>query len=257
MSIRPVADGMVRLTGLVAMRDGIKAFAAIDRAARDQRADGDPRNLDQLRADLLIDILTGRATGTLAGVEFNITIPAHSLLGDGPTPGVIAGYEPIPASWARELLDNLTHNLDNHTSTAGPAADVWLRRLFTDPADDTVSAVDRHRRRFHPHVARWIRARDAHRCRMPVCDHTHTTSNLDLDHVDPYHRSHDSAIGNGQLACDTYNQIKELPGWTVTKQRTPSRPNAPTLTITTPTGHTYTTPPPPAFGPATRRTPPW
>lgn len=250
LSIRPVADGMVELTGLVALRDGITAYAAIDRAARDRRSHGDARTLDQLRADLFVDLLTGRATGSSAGVEFNITIPAESLVGHGSTPGVVAGYGPIPAAWARELLDAVTGDVES-------GAAVWLRRLFTDPADDTVTAVDRHRRRFHPVVARWIRARDANVCRMPTCDHTDATSDVDLDHVDPYRTSGDSAVANGQVACESYNQLKELPGWTVTKRATPGRPNSPTLTIVTPTGHTYTTVPPPAFGPATRRTPPW
>lgn len=121
VSIRPVADGMVSLTALVAMRDGVKAYAAIDRAARDLRSQGDPPTLDQLRADLFVDLLTGRATGSLAGVEFNITIPADSLVGQGTTPGVVAGYGPIPAPWARELLDTVTGDVESDAA-------VWLRR---------------------------------------------------------------------------------------------------------------------------------
>ncbi|WP_116998110.1 DUF222 domain-containing protein [Desertimonas flava] len=253
VSMRPVADGMVRISGLVPMRDGVAAYGTLDRAARDARSNGDERPLDHLRADLFVDLLSGRRTRPGVNIEFNITIPAESLLGNDTAPGVIPGYGPIPATWARELLDTIAHQPDtaDTNTTSGTGVAVWLRRVFTDPADDTVSAVDQHRRRFHPHVARWIRARDANICRMPVCDRDH---DLDLDHVDPYRHSHDSAVANGQLACQSYNQIKELPGWTVTKHPDRDRPNAPMLTITTPTGRTYTAPTPPVFGPGTRRT---
>ncbi len=249
VTIRPVADGMVRITGLVPMRDGVAAYGTLDRAAREARSNGDERALDQLRADMFVDLLSGRRDRPGVHIEFDITIPAESLLGTGTEPGVITGYGPIPAAWAREFLDTITNQPDASTGV-GSGVEVWVRRLLTDPADDTVCAVDQHRRRFHPHAARWIRARDANVCRMPVCDTDH---GLELDHVDPYRRSGDSAVANGQLACASYNQIKELPGWTVTKRSTSGHPNSPTLTITTPTGRTYTTPPPPVFGPGTRR----
>lgn len=249
LTMRPVADGMVRLSGLVPMRTGIRAFGAIDRAARTARSSGDPRTLHQLRADLFTEQLTGPGRQT-PDVELHVTIPAESLLGHGSTPGVVDGYGPVPASWVRELLDSVACDGDG-----GGASAVWLRRLFTDPVDDAVTAVDTHRRRFHPVIARWIRARDANVCRMPNCDHR--GDDLQLDHVDAYHHSHDSAVENGQTACGSYNLVKELPGWTVRKRHDPARPNSPLLEITTPTGRTYRCPPPPAFGPGTRRTPPW
>ncbi|WP_162942430.1 HNH endonuclease, partial [Desertimonas flava] len=264
LTMRPVADGMVRLSGLVPMRDGVRAFGAIDRAARNARSEGDGRNLDQLRADLFVELLTGQR-GAVPDTELRVTIPADSLFAHGSTPGIIDGYGPVPAAWVRELLDTLTHHGDSDNDNDrdsdgdgdgdGGSAAVWLRRVFTDPADDTVVAVDTHRRRFHPVVARWIRARDANVCRMPACDHT--GDDLQLDHVDPYSQSHDSAVENGQTACASYNLLKELPGWTVRKHRDPDHPHSPTLEIITPTGRTYHCPPPPAFGPGTRRTPPW
>ncbi|HEY3002830.1 MAG TPA: HNH endonuclease, partial [Kribbellaceae bacterium] len=161
--------------------------------------------------------------------------------------------------------------------------EVWIRRLFTDPVTDTVTNIDTRRRRFDGGLARLIKYRDQG-CRDPYCD----APIRHLDHIHP-HRDHGpTSAANGAGRCERGNYTKDLPGWT---QRVIGPPDAPARTqddadpatadpdgrgpireprvdrddsaatpaphrieTTTPTGHRYTSDPPPALGPGGNQT---
>jgi hypothetical protein len=118
---------------------------------------------------------------------------------------------------------------------------VWVRRIFTDPVDDTVVAVDTRRRRFDAGLARLIRYRDRV-CRDPCC----TAPIRHLDHVRAYREGGPTSVANGAGLCERGNYAKDLPGWT---RRTVDTGTNPRIEITTPTGHSYSSSAPPALGP--------
>jgi hypothetical protein len=96
-------------------------------------------------------------------------------------------------------------------------------------------AGDRFRRRFHGQLAHLISLRDRS-CRDPYCD-------APIRHLDHVHRRADggpTTLANGRGLCERGNYTREMPGWqaTVTDDGRHGHPH--TVTITTPTGHTYT-----------------
>jgi hypothetical protein len=122
---------------------------------------------------------------------------------------------------------------------------VWLRRTFTDPVDDTVATIDTKRRRFDGTLARLLVYRDQH-CRHPHCD----SPIGHLDHITPHRNGGPTTAVNGQGLCEHDNHVKEMPGWTTRHEPTDGDHGGEhRLWITTPTGHTYISSPPPALGP--------
>src|SRR4029453_2817251 len=86
-------------------------------------------------------------------------------------------------------------------------------------------------------------------CRDPYCD-------APIRHLDHVHRHTDggpSTLANGRGLYERGNYTREMPGWhaTLTHDGLHGRPH--TVTITTPTGHTYTRSAPQPTRPRRRR----
>jgi hypothetical protein len=116
-------DGMSWLT-IMASTDQVQlAGHRLTLAAKDLRRRGDERTLDQLRSDLAIDLLTGRADGvplpTYARPVVNLTVPIQTVMGLSDDPGVLSGGQVIPAGLARVI--------------AQTPGSTW-HRMLTDPA---------------------------------------------------------------------------------------------------------------------------
>ena len=237
VTTRPAPDTMMWMSALLPVAAGVGAFACLDRDARAAVAAGDRRSVDQLRADLLVQRITGRTEAQPSSVEIQLTMQAKTLLGEDQTPAVVGGYGAVPAGWAMDLLAR-TMEADSH---------VYLRRILTDPVDGTVVAIDSRRRLFEGTARRFLDARDQ-TCRMPACDapirhHYHVVRYSDGGRTCPE---------NGQGACVAWNLVKDHPDWTV-RALPPTRPSAPpAVQVITPTGHRYTSHAPPALGPGSR-----
>jgi len=229
VSIRPAPDTMASVTGLVPGEQGVAAWANLDAYARMRKASGDPRSVDQIRADTFVERLTGQTTADAVPVSIGLTMSTDALLDDDDAAATLDGYGPIPADLGRDLL---TRAEERHART-------FIRRLFTDPIDDTVTAVDPRARLFSGPLARLIQARDQV-CRDPYC----TAPIGHLDHAVPHRHGGPTTATNGFGRCVRGNLVKEQPGWRVT----PDGPDT-ISSITTPTGHTYQSLPPPALGP--------
>jgi hypothetical protein len=179
-------------------------------------------------ADTFVERLTGQAQATDVPVEVQLVMTDRTLLGGDDAPARLVGHGPIPAALARTLL------------RAGPACEqarVWVRRLFTNPVTGDLIAMDSRRREFPMSLRRFFVIRDEV-CRTPWCD-------APIRHADHVVRSTDggeTSADNGQGLCEACNQAKEAPGW---RSSTPRRagPGA-TITVRTPTGHSYTSTPP-------------
>jgi hypothetical protein len=110
-------------------------------AAKQKRASGDERTLDQLRADLAIDLLVGRTeevpAPTYARPIVNVTVPIQTLMGLSDEPGVLSGGTTIPAglsrmiaqqpgsTWHRMLTDPAGHMVELSTTCYKPSKSIW------------------------------------------------------------------------------------------------------------------------------------
>lgn len=193
-------------------------------------------------------------------VELQVVMSDQALFGIGPgaeDPAWVTGYGPVPAPLARLFLAGACGGDDGPDGPDGPdgaavdpAAQVWVRRLYTDPDDGHLVAMDSSRRLFPRGLARFIATRDR-RCRTPWCSAPirHT------DHVLPHQLGGDTSADNGQGLCEACNYAKQATGWVV--RPGPEGAGSQVLT-TTPTGHSYTSSPPrPPGGPPTATVLPW
>lgn len=102
VSLRPVADGMVRLSALLPTRAGVSVLAALTKAAKAAHASGDPRGKGQVLADELVERVTGLADPADSPVELQLLTTDRTLLAGGNDGALLEG-QPIPAETARTL----------------------------------------------------------------------------------------------------------------------------------------------------------
>ncbi len=224
VSLRPAPDTMTWLGALLPVKDGVAVFAALDQAAKAAHAAGDERTRGQVMADTLVDRITGRAeVGGKPRIEVKIVMTADSLTGDADQPATVEGYGPVPAGWARDALND---------------AEVFVRRLFTDPAGQLV-AMESRSRKAPDGLAEFITTRDGGICRTVGCD----APIRNIDHVERHADGGETSAENLQGLCERCNQAKEALGW-----RARPGPDGGIVT-TTPTGHTYVSPPPETWAP--------
>jgi hypothetical protein len=218
VSIRPAPDCMTYVTGLLPVAQGVAVYAALLREADARRAAGDERGKGQIMADTLVERVTGQASAPDVPVEVDLVITDTTLFGDDPTPAHLAGYGPIPAGVARDLVRDTR-------------AAVWLRRLYTSPADGALITMESRRRCFDGQLRRLLVLRDQF-CRTTWCD----APIRHADHPVPAADGGPTSALNGAGLCVACNHAKQAPGWAAVPD---SRAGPHTLTITTPTGHGY------------------
>lgn len=197
------ADGM---SEIVAFVPTVLALGIMDRLTQFGKAVkaanlDDPRTLDQLRTDLMCDLLlTGHANGEPhAGIdsiraEIAIVIPALTLLGDSNEPAGIVGRGPIGLADARRIAANAPH----------------LVRIIADPVTDQVLHTDNYRP--DKKLRRFLRMRDG-RCRFPSCNRS--PRRCEIDHTVPYSKGGATQVGNLAHLCKGHHDIKHLPGWSL------------------------------------------
>ena len=254
VSLRPVPDTMTYLTALLPVTAGVAVHAALTRHADTQHSTGDTRSRGQIMADNLVERITGTPGGT-TGVEIQLIMTDRTLFQGDTEPARLPGYGIVPAAWAREAAfaarkattddgDAVGSGDGSGTSTnddGNPAFATWLRRLYTAPATGELVAMDSRARLFPPGLRRFIKTRDD-TCRTPYCD----APIRHLDHIIPWHHRGPTTSTNGAGLCETCNHTKETPGWTVKPRPGPRH----TISVTTPTGHSYQSTAPPLPGTA-------
>lgn len=155
----------------------------------------------------LSDLRTRRAAQRLAGL---VDAPAE-----------VIGYGPVPAGVARDLVAD--------------AAEVWVKRLWLDPETGRVERFDVRARHFPQSVRDVVIVRDRF-CRTPWCG----APIRHIDHPQPYAEGGETTLDHSQGLCEQCNYAKQAPGW----RARPADDND-TILTTTPTGHTYSSVPPP------------
>lgn len=229
VSIRPAPDTMSYVTGLLPVAQGVAVHAALTRHADSLRAAGDSRSRGQIMADTFVQRLTGQTEAPAVPVEVQLVMTDRALLGDDHTPGVLVGHGPVPAALGRSLV---------RPRSDADEAQVWVRRLYTNPFTGALVAMDSRRRMFPPALRRFLVIRDEV-CRTPWCD-------APIKHADHLRRAADggeTSAANGQGLCETCNQAKEAVGWETSASRAGPGAGGP-VTVRTPTGHRYRSNPP-------------
>jgi len=235
-------DGMAGIWAVLPAIGAARLDSALDSLARGARTAGDPRTLDQLRADVLVGLTAGdvegcaaRAAlaapdgagpdgpgtrrgeafpGTARRTEIRVTVPLSTLMELDDGPAELAAYGPITAETARALAGGGT----------------W-RRIVTDPLTGRVLDVGRTRYRPPADLVAHVQARDA-TCSRPGC--TTRAESCDLDHTVEYHRKGGTTSAeNLEPLCPRDHKVKTDGGFHLAQVE----PGV--FEWTTPTGHRY------------------
>lgn len=209
-------DGTGNLFGFnLSARDVTAARKRIEALARQARAPGDERTMDQVRADVFTDLLLGTGKSGPNRATVDIVVPLETLMELSNAPGEIPGFGPVTAEIARQIVAEQVDGKWEYivTDQGQPIATGTIRRRPT-------AAMKRHIRAKHP-TCIWPG------CRMPA-------RQSDLDHNKPWSRGGKTTVGNIGPLCEHHHQTKDE-GWTIT--RTPDGDHI----FTSPLGHTYTT----------------
>ncbi|WP_019873539.1 HNH endonuclease signature motif containing protein [Sporichthya polymorpha] len=252
VSMSPAGDGMAWISLLLPAEEAMAVYGVIDAAAR-LKVPGDPRTLDQRKADAAVDLIT-RPGNQDPRVGYVVHMhgstpptpePTHSAAdptGGGadaahPTGGgvdavdaadegfvQVQGGERIPAARAREKADLTVYH---------PSVPVDIAALL----EDYNSRADVYRPPAR--LKRAVRARDRH-CRFPGC--RVPADRCELDHTIAFEIGGRTVYFNLSALCKFHHRIKHMPGWTC------SQDEHGVLTWTTPTGQVFITRPPPPVG---------
>ncbi|WP_290051833.1 DUF222 domain-containing protein [Amycolatopsis solani] len=193
------------------------AYARIDKAARALKTPEEARSLDQLRADVAMDLLLSGTGGPSERTEVFVHIDLDTYLGLSETPAALAGRGPIAAALARHII-------------GGP--DTALRRVLTDPR--TGQALELSPTRYPLHRDEFIRVRDQE-CRQPGCTRPAQSCGVEAT------RAEGGAEGTADQPvtyCSRHRSLKRQPGWDyeVTSDGT--------VNVATPAGQVHSTTPP-------------
>ena len=222
VSVRPAPDTMSLLTGYLPAEQGIACLKALQQRTDAVKAAGDPRCRDQIMADTLVERITGQAQASDVNAELQIVMDLDALLdANEQTTAELAGYGPLPADIARDIL-------------ATSKGRMWWRRLYAAPVGGPIVGGDPYRRHFDGFSKKLIMARDRH-CRDPFCD----APIRHIDHIERYADGGLTIHPNGRGECERGNHAREMPGWHVETITSGLDGQPHTIKITTPTSHTY------------------
>jgi hypothetical protein len=200
-----VKDARVEAAGAVAgpSAEGLDAAGA----SVDADAAPDVRTMDQLRADILSDLVlsgapvvdptygTDRAGGLGAiRARVQVAVTAETLTGTDEHPAETVGAGLIDAETARQLAGRVSE---------------W-DRLFIDPVTRTPVEIDTYR----PTAAmkKLLAARDQH-CRFPGC--RRAAIRCELDHTIDYALGGHTHIYNLAHLCQRHHSMKQFTKWEV------------------------------------------
>jgi hypothetical protein len=211
-------DGTAHLLGLNLPPDQvIEISRRIDRLAKALRRAGDPRTIDQIRADIYLDLLAGRRRDAKGGtVDLHVDLDTLARLTE--TPGDLGGYGPVIADIARQLADT--------------SPDAEWRYTVIDPNTGLPTGGGTTRRRPTASDRRTAQSRDQvcyfPGCRMPA-------TQCDLDHRTPWAEVQRTSAAGLDAGCrHDHVTVRHRLGW-----KHQLLPNGDHL-WTSPLGHQYT-----------------
>ena len=224
VTTRPAPDSMAYLSVLLPMEQAVCLQATLGRDADSLIATGESggRTRNQLMADLLFDRGTGASVADGVPVAVNLVISDEALLAGENEAADVAGFGPVPAGIARQLV---AAALDGDTA-------VTLRNVYSCPLSGALTAMGSQSRTFPKGLRKLIDLRDR-TCRTPWCD----APIRHHDHILSRRNKGATTAQNGAGLCAGCNYAKEGDGWTARPVRRPGRTHL--FDLGTPTGHRY------------------
>ena len=218
--VEATVEGTANLVGLDLPPDRVAAIMArMSELARRLNTAGETRSIDQLRADVLLDLLEGNGHQAVPGRGMvDIHVDLDTLAGMSQAPGELAGFGPVIADIARQVADQ-----QHHTQ--------W-RWTATDPDTGLPVHHGTTRRRPTPGQRRQVETRNP-TCVFPGC--RIPASQCDLDHRIPWSQGGPTSNDNLAPLCRHGHRIRHQTGWK--HQPLPGGDHQ----WTSPLGHTYTT----------------
>jgi hypothetical protein len=219
--VEPNPDGTADLIGISLPPHRVAAIRRkVNWLARSLKNPSDPRSMDQIRADVFLDLLQGRTsssskTGSRGTVEIQVDL--KTLAGLSQNPGTIPGWGPVISDIALQIAGKPDHQ--------------W-QITVTDPDSVQPLWAGVTRRRPDTTQQRLVQAQNPScvfpGCRMPAVD-------CDLDHTTAWAQGGPTRVDNLAPLCRHDHRVKHEAGWRLKK----TGPNQ--HTWTSPLGHTYTT----------------
>ncbi|MDJ1113412.1 HNH endonuclease [Microbacterium dauci] len=200
------AAGLTFGLGDAQVADSAGAATAGEGESRAEAVSTDARTTDQVRADILADLLLAgtpalddtrdTSAGPLGKIRarIQVVIPAHALAGDDHDACDLVGRSPIDAATARQLA----------------AGNTQWERLVTHPVTGAVLAVDSYR--VPEKMRRYLQARDQH-CRFPGC--RQAAVRCEVDHNVDHALGGKTHICNLCHLCQRHHSMKQFTCWRV------------------------------------------
>jgi hypothetical protein len=176
-----------------------EAYAHVNAIALSLTGPDDERSIDQIRADVAIDLLTGQMTYKVRSKgTVDIHVDLTTLAGLNDNPGELAGYGPVIADIARQVTEQQQQA-------------EW-RFTITDPETGMVVDNGTTKRRPNAYQERHVQARNrtcvSPGCRMPAI------SGCDLDHRIPYSQTGHTKVEELCPLCRHDHCSRHKFGWT-------------------------------------------
>ncbi len=197
-----------------------EAFNRVNHLARSLHVKGETRTLDQLRADVCLDLLRGKSSYKMTGRG---TVTVHTdlktLMELAEEPGELAGYGPVVADIARQVAESQT--------------DAEWRYRITDPTTGQPMHVGATTKRRHNTAQkRAVELRDL-TCPFPGC--RMPSNACDIDHMKTWAETQRTSVQDSAPPCRHDHVGRHKFGWTYHRL-----PNG-DYQWTSPLGHTHTT----------------
>jgi len=186
--------GTMIATGLEA-NEMSAASRNINGIARKLKNEGDPRTIDQLRADVFVGLLQGSASGTGAKGQVELRVDLTTLAELDDKPGELAGLGVVVADVARQVARKQRDS-------------VWTYTVIDEATGETFFGTTS--RRPTVEQQRMIRARYPtcvfKGCRMPAVE-------CDIDHTEDWAQGGPTTLCNLAPLCRYHHRLKHLTAW--------------------------------------------
>jgi hypothetical protein len=196
--IEPTVDGTANLLGLDLPPERVEAILGrIGLLARSLKTGAESRTIDQLRADVFLDLLEGTHHNSTSGrgvVDIQVDLETLTRLSEAP--GELAGYGPVIADIARQVAER-------------QQGSEW-RWTLTHP--ETGLPLDNGTTRRRPTAAQRRQVQTRNRtCVFPGCRMPATA--CDLDHRIPVSEGGPTRVDHLVPACRHDHRIRHQAGW--------------------------------------------
>ena len=225
----PLGQGMASLTAVLPAVDAARVDKTLEHVARAARAAGDQRTINELRADIMVDVLTGEARPAAKDPSAQTDPPNGKVGALAPTtaaddepcdfddrcqwrlppPGAVHVNVTISAASLLGVTDDPGHvvgagTIDAVTARALAHDGPW-RRIVTDPLTGAVLDVGRTKYRPPAALAAHVAARNPH-CVCSTC--TQPAERCDLDHTTEWRDGGTTATSNLAPLCRASHTLK-------------------------------------------------